>query len=85
MKQLGDFLFQFRNKPIYVSDPSWYLHKPMFEAAGLEVRPYRYFDKESKGLDFKGMMEDLEGADDEATVLFHACAHNPTGNDPTLD
>ena len=49
----------------------------------MEVGSYRYFDKKSNGLDFKGMVEDLNKLPNESIVLFHACAHNPTGVDPT--
>ena len=82
---MGDFLALFRNKPIFISNPTWAFHEPMFIEAGLKVHKYRYFDAQTKGLDFKGMMEDLEAAEDGATVVFHACAHNPTGNDPSSE
>lgn len=29
------------------------------------------------------MIEDLKAAPDGAVILLHACAHNPTGVDPT--
>lgn len=32
-----------------------------------------------------GLLEDLSSAPSGAIVLIHACAHNPTGVDPTLD
>lgn len=32
-----------------------------------------------------GLQEDLSAAPSGAIVLLHACAHNPTGVDPTLD
>lgn len=31
-----------------------------------------------------GMLEDLGSAPSGAIVLLHACAHNPTGVDPTI-
>lgn len=31
----------------------------------------------------QGMLEDLQQAPETAIVLLHACAHNPTGVDPT--
>lgn len=31
------------------------------------------------------MLEDLDRADNEQIVILHSCAHNPTGQDPTLD
>lgn len=49
------------------------------------MREYRYFDNKTKGLDFKGMIEDLKNATPGSVVLLHTCAHNPTGVDPTLD
>lgn len=30
-----------------------------------------------------GLIEDLSGAPEGAVVVLHACAHNPTGCDPT--
>eukprot|EP00034_Subulatomonas_tetraspora_P001771 GABW01002112.1.p2 GENE.GABW01002112.1~~GABW01002112.1.p2 ORF type:complete len:78 (-),score=28.43 GABW01002112.1:3-236(-) len=31
------------------------------------------------------MMEDLRGLPEGSVVLLHACAHNPTGVDPTVE
>jgi hypothetical protein len=36
-------------------------------------------------LPLTGLLEDLSSAPTGAIVLLHACAHNPTGVDPTLD
>ena len=47
------------------------------------MRKYRYFDAATKGLDFAGMVADLEAAPTGSVVLLHAIAHNPTGVDPT--
>jgi len=58
----------------------------IFKNSGFEeVRKYRYWNKESRGLDFDGMLEDLRAAPEGAVVILHACAHNPTGIDPTHD
>lgn len=70
-------------KIIYIPKPSWGNHNPVFRDSGLEVRGYRYFDKTTVGLDFAGLKEDLRGAPENSIVLLHACAHNPTGVDPT--
>ncbi|KAI0318976.1 pyridoxal phosphate-dependent transferase [Amylostereum chailletii] len=81
----GAFLGRFypHSKVIYLPVPSWGNHTPIFKDSGLEVRGYRYFDKKTVGLDFEGLKEDLRNAPDKAIVLLHACAHNPTGVDPT--
>ncbi|KAG2591829.1 hypothetical protein PVAP13_5NG507000 [Panicum virgatum] len=46
---------------------------------------YRYYDPATRGLDFNGLVEDLSSAPLGSIVLLHACAHNPTGVDPTVD
>lgn len=70
-------------KTINLPTPTWGNHTPVFRDSGLEVKPYRYFDKSTVGLDFTGLKEDLKNIPEKSVVLFHACAHNPTGVDPT--
>lgn len=50
----------------------------------MDVRQYRYFDKNTKGLDINGMLADLRAATPGSIVLLHTCAHNPTGVDPSM-
>ncbi|MBN3282613.1 AATC protein, partial [Polyodon spathula] len=72
--------------PIYVSAPTWENHNGVFGDAGFtDVRPYRYWDAEKRGLALAGFLEDLENAPEYSVFLLHACAHNPTGTDPTPD
>jgi aspartate aminotransferase len=69
---------------IYVPDPSWGNHQHILGSAGLTVRPYTYLDKATgTSLDFEGMSADLAALPAGSAVLLHACAHNPTGIDPT--
>mmetsp|Transcript_102473 Transcript_102473/g.293368 ORF Transcript_102473/g.293368 Transcript_102473/m.293368 type:complete len:264 (-) Transcript_102473:206-997(-) len=53
------------------------------EKAGLDVKRYRYFEPTTKGLDYDGMIEDLKAAPEGSIILLHACAHNPSGVDPS--
>ena len=85
LRVLGEFIQKFRPAPIYVSNPTWGNHNQMFNAMGFNVRQYRYFHKQTKGLDFEGMITDLKNATPGSIVLLHTCAHNPTGVDPTFD
>ena len=73
------------NRTVYVSNPTWANHHQIFNNVGLPTEQYPYFDKNTKGLDFKGMKAAIEGAPDRSIILLHPCAHNPTGVDPTLD
>jgi aspartate aminotransferase len=82
---IGEFYAKFLGKgtPLYLPDPSWGNHAKIFAAAGLEVRKYRYWDSKTLGLDYDGMLADLSASPEGSAVLLHACAHNPTGVDPT--
>jgi len=71
--------------PMYLPKPSWGNHAKIFATAGMDVRSYRYWDANTLGLDLEGMLEDLAHAPDGSAVLLHACAHNPTGVDPTKE
>jgi aspartate aminotransferase len=75
-------------KRIWVSDPTWGNHYAIFDMAApnVEQKSYPYYDAATCSLNFTGMMKTLE---DEAqpgdVILLHACAHNPTGIDPTKE
>ncbi|KAF4125408.1 aspartate aminotransferase, cytoplasmic [Geosmithia morbida] len=71
---------------VFISDPSWSNHHLVWEVGGPDVerRTYPYYDARTRSLDFEGMMSCLDGeADEDDVVVLHACAHNPTGIDPT--
>lgn len=70
---------------VYVPNPTWGNHFPIFQHAGLEVETYRYYDAEKKGLDFAGLIGDIAAAPAKSVFMFHACAHNPTGCDPSQE
>ena len=81
----GEFLARFYPgaKTIYLPTPSWANHAAVFKDSGLTVEKYRYYNKDTIGLDFEGMVEDIKKAPKGSIILLHACAHNPTGIDPT--
>ena len=82
----GQFLARwFPNKTIYLPSPSWGNHTPIFKDSGLEVKQYRYYDPKTISLDLDAMLEDIKAMPKNSIVLLHACAHNPTGVDPTQD
>ena len=83
----GDFLARFYeagDKKIFLPTPTWGNHGNIFKDSGLQVGAYKYFSKETNGLDLKGMLADLKAMPAKSVVLLHACAHNPTGVDPTI-
>ncbi|XP_057468029.1 aspartate aminotransferase 3, chloroplastic isoform X2 [Actinidia eriantha] len=75
----------YHERTIYIPQPTWGNHPKIFNLGGLSVKYYRYYDPATRGLHFQGLLEDLGSAPTGAIVLLHACAHNPTGVDPTLE
>ncbi|KMU88855.1 aspartate aminotransferase [Coccidioides immitis H538.4] len=72
-------------KTVYIPNPSWANHAAVFKDSGLKVEKYRYYNKDTIGLDFEGLIADLKAAPAQSIILLHACAHNPTGIDPTQE
>ncbi|EEH45254.1 uncharacterized protein PADG_01404 [Paracoccidioides brasiliensis Pb18] len=68
---------------IYFSSPSWANHQQIFSNVHLRTASYPYYSPATKGLDIDGMLNGLRSAPHGSIVLLHACAHNPTGVDPT--
>ncbi|NOD94805.1 aminotransferase class I/II-fold pyridoxal phosphate-dependent enzyme [Ruegeria sp. HKCCD4884] len=64
---------------VFVSNPTWPNHLSILNYLGMETVQYRYFDGETRGVDFDGMMADLKTAKAGDVVLLHGCCHNPTG------
>lgn len=88
----GHFLAKFIPKPdglekvpVYIPNPTWGNHIKIFDEAGMDVRRYRYYNAATNRLDYDGLLEDLKDAPEGSVILLHACAHNPTGCDPTMD
>ncbi|KAK0719473.1 pyridoxal phosphate-dependent transferase [Lasiosphaeris hirsuta] len=71
------------NRTVYLSNPTWANHNQIFTNVGLPIATYPYFDKETKSLAFEAMKKALADAPERSIILLHACAHNPTGVDPT--
>lgn len=83
----GAFLKQFfaGEHTIYVSKPTWANHNQIFTSLGLKVETYPYWDAQNKKLDITGFTDTIKSAPKGSIFLLHACAHNPTGLDPTTE
>ena len=69
---------------VWLSNPTWPNHPSIIKYLGMKMAEYRYFDNETRGVDFDGMLADLGRAKPGDVVLLHACCHNPTGANLTL-
>ncbi|SEW38731.1 aromatic amino acid aminotransferase apoenzyme [Cognatiyoonia koreensis] len=64
---------------IWLSNPTWPNHPSIIKYLGMKMGEYRYFDENTRKVDFDGMMEDLKAVPQGDVVLLHGCCHNPTG------
>ncbi len=86
LKTGADFLKRLLpNAVVAISDPSWENHRALFEAAGFPVQNYSYYDAANHGVNRAGMLADLKNLPPRSIVVLHACCHNPTGVDLSLD
>ncbi|KAF9246207.1 aspartate amino-transferase [Melanogaster broomeanus] len=72
-------------RQVYLSNPTWVIHHTIFGSLGLKPVEYPYYDPRTVGLDFEGFKSTVENAVPRSVFLLHACAHNPTGVDPTKE
>jgi aspartate/tyrosine/aromatic aminotransferase len=68
-----------RTATVWLSNPTWPNHPSIIKYLGMKMAEYRYFDAETRGIDFAGLMEDLARVQAGDAVLLHGCCHNPTG------
>lgn len=70
---------------VYVSNPTWPNHLSIMKFMGLPFVEYRYFDAETRGVDFDGLKADIARAGKGDIVLLHGCCHNPTGANLSME
>ncbi|XP_021803262.1 aspartate aminotransferase, mitochondrial-like [Prunus avium] len=68
---------------IYIPVPTWANHHNIWRDAHVPQKTFHYYHPQSKGLDFAGLVDDIKNAPNGSFFLLHACAHNPTGVDPS--
>ena len=79
------YTFPNGQKVIYLSDPTWPNHLSIFGETGINTEKYAYYDSKTRGFDFNGMKNSLGAGPEGTVILLHACAHNPSGVDPTQE
>lgn len=89
LRLAADFLFNFfggEKTTVFYSSPTWGNHIAIYKRAGFtKLTPYSYWNAETKCADIAKFVEDLRTAPEKSVIIFHACAHNPTGADPSQD
>jgi aromatic-amino-acid transaminase len=82
LKVGADFIRRFAPEaPVYMSDPTYDNHRPLFEEAGFRIESYPYYDPRTRGIRFAEMIAAMRAMPKGSVLLLHACCHNPTGVD----
>jgi aspartate/tyrosine/aromatic aminotransferase len=82
----AEFLaYAFPTSKVFSSSPTWGNHATVFGRCRTKFGYYRYWDAKNLVLDINGMLADIRKAPRGSIFLLHACAHNPTGVDPTKE
>ncbi|RAL03293.1 aromatic-amino-acid aminotransferase [Aspergillus ibericus CBS 121593] len=68
---------------IYIPSPTWSNHHQVFSSLGFPCESFTYYDSSHKDLNIESYISALKTATPGSVVILHACAHNPTGCDPT--
>jgi aspartate aminotransferase len=77
---------ELRPQHVWLSNPTWANHHMIWETVGISEKQYPYYNATNCTFDFAGMMQMLEEqAKPRDILVLHACAHNPTGLDPTKE
>lgn len=71
--------------PVWLSNPTWANHKGIFTTAGHTLAEYAYFDASTNSVDRDALFTDLRNIPSGELVIIHACCHNPTGADLSVD
>lgn len=82
----AEFLFQNNiADTLYVSDPTWSNHLPIFQQVGMKVVSYPYYNFDTHSLNFNEMCIALSNAPEGCVVMLQPCCHNPTGLVPGFE
>lgn len=88
LRLAADFLKAFLPSPssprrLFLPNPTWPNHLNIARAAGLEAVSYPYYNPDTQTADIPALLAFLRDQPTGSLFLFHACAHNPTGCDPS--
>ncbi|RMJ28887.1 hypothetical protein PHISP_00226 [Aspergillus sp. HF37] len=83
----AEFLARFlRPRHVWIPEPTWANHHTIWDLAGVAKRTYPYYNFASKAFDHAATTAVLSAhAHKGDVVILHACAHNPTGADPSRE
>jgi len=86
LKLAADLVYRyFPQSEVWISQPTWDNHRAIFEAAGVKVNEYPYYDRDNNRIRFDELLACIQTLPARSVVLMHPCCHNPTGMDLSHD
>lgn len=70
---------------VWLTVPTWPNHGPIFQAAGMKVETYAWYDAANQSFDIDAALGSIEQIPEGDVIVLHGCCHNPTGCDPTIE
>lgn len=70
---------------VWLTVPTWPNHGPIFQAAGMKVETFPWFDTAANTFDAEAVLAAIEQMPEGDVIVLHGCCHNPTGCDPTTE
>ncbi|KAL2834266.1 pyridoxal phosphate-dependent transferase [Aspergillus cavernicola] len=68
---------------VYIPNPTWSNHHLVFSSLGFNTLSFPYYNPTTKSLNIPSYLSTLRAAALGSIIILHACAHNPTGLDPS--
>src|SRR5450830_461363 len=86
LKVGADFLARyFPKSSVSIGRPTWDNHYAIFAGAGMRINEFPYYDANTRSVDFSSMLNAIKRIPEGDIVLLHACCHNPTGADMSVE
>lgn len=86
LRVAGEFLkTKTAAETVWLTVPTWPNHGPIFQAAGMKVETFPWFDAETHSFDAEAALSAIEQIPEGDVIVLHGCCHNPTGCDPTAE
>jgi aspartate/tyrosine/aromatic aminotransferase len=86
LRVAGEFLkTRTSSDTVWLTVPTWPNHGPIFQAAGMNIETFAWFDAETNTFDLDAALAGIEQIPEGDVIVLHGCCHNPTGCDPTAD
>lgn len=81
----SELLSRSLSKNIFIPEETWPNHALVFNTAKMHVHSYPYYDQETGLLQFEELCKAIKAMPKASVILLHACCHNPTGVDPSIE